>query len=80
MLVAGRVRVDVAERSRPDLMYSACLWCHARLGTNDQVPTFPVGGRLAFDPEREAFVGSEPSPAWLTRKYRPGHWAVPPGV
>ena len=33
-------------------MYSACLWCHARLGTNDQVPTFPVGGRLAFDPER----------------------------
>ena len=33
-------------------MYSACLWCHARLGTNDQIPTFQVGGRVAFDPER----------------------------
>jgi predicted dehydrogenase len=35
---------------------------------------------LAFDPAREAFVEGEPSPAWLTRKYRTGHWAVPPGV
>ena len=30
-------------------MYSTCLYCNARLGTNDMVESFPVGRRLAFD-------------------------------
>jgi hypothetical protein len=30
-------------------MYSACLFCNAHLGENDQLPTFPVGRRVAFD-------------------------------
>lgn len=30
-------------------MYSACLFCNAHLGENDQLPTFPVGCRIAFD-------------------------------
>lgn len=30
-------------------MYSACLFCKAKLGTNDAVEHFPVGRRLAFD-------------------------------
>src|SRR5918992_336935 len=30
-------------------MYSACLFCNANLGENDQLPTFPVGRRIAFD-------------------------------
>jgi hypothetical protein len=30
-------------------MYSACLFCNAQLGENDQLPTFPVGRRIAFD-------------------------------
>lgn len=30
-------------------MYTACLFCHAALGANDYLPTFPVGRRLAFD-------------------------------
>ena len=33
-------------------MYSACLFCHASLGANDVLETFPVGRRLAFDPAR----------------------------
>jgi hypothetical protein len=33
-------------------MYSTCLFCNVALGTNDQIPTFPVGRRLAFDPAR----------------------------
>ena len=33
-------------------MYSTCLFCHARLGANELVEHFPVGRRLAFDPER----------------------------
>ena len=33
-------------------MYSTCLFCNVPLGTNDQIPTFPVGRRLAFDPAR----------------------------
>ena len=32
-------------------MYTACLFCHQDLGTNRQLPTFPVGRRLAFDPK-----------------------------
>lgn len=32
------------------LMYSACLFCHRRLGTNDSIDRFPVGRRVAFDP------------------------------
>ena len=30
-------------------MYSTCLFCNTSLGVNDQIPTFPVGRRLAFD-------------------------------
>lgn len=33
-------------------MYSTCIFCHARLGTNDVVEEFPVGRRLAFDPAK----------------------------
>ncbi|MGI8497866.1 MAG: hypothetical protein ACR2OG_09840 [Gemmatimonadaceae bacterium] len=32
-------------------MYSTCLFCNTQLGSNDAVPTFPVGQRLAFDAE-----------------------------
>jgi hypothetical protein len=30
-------------------MYSTCLFCHGRLGTNEVIERFPVGRRLAFD-------------------------------
>lgn len=30
-------------------MYSSCLFCHADLGRNDAIGSFPVGRRLAFD-------------------------------
>jgi hypothetical protein len=30
-------------------MYATCLYCHAHLGANDVVESFPVGRRLAFD-------------------------------
>jgi hypothetical protein len=33
-------------------MFSTCLFCHSRLGSNDVVEHFPVGTRLAFDSER----------------------------
>ncbi|MGV3710027.1 MAG: hypothetical protein ACO1Q7_14420 [Gemmatimonas sp.] len=33
-------------------MLSSCLFCSAKLGLNDQLPTFPVGRRLAFDPKQ----------------------------
>ncbi|MEJ2679550.1 MAG: hypothetical protein P8174_10810 [Gemmatimonadota bacterium] len=33
-------------------MYSTCIFCHGRLGTNEVVETFPVGRRVAFDPGR----------------------------
>lgn len=33
-------------------MYSTCLFCHAQLGDNEVVETFPVGRRLAFDQVR----------------------------
>ena len=33
-------------------MYSACLFCHVDLGTNDSIETFPLGQRLAFDASR----------------------------
>jgi hypothetical protein len=32
-------------------MYTACLFCHAELGANHRLPTFPVGRRIAFDPK-----------------------------
>ena len=31
------------------LVYSTCLFCHGRLGTNDAIERFAVGRRLAFD-------------------------------
>src|SRR6185437_9504326 len=33
-------------------MFSTCLFCHASLGSNEVIETFPVGRRLAFDAER----------------------------
>ena len=30
-------------------MYSSCLFCNSDLETNQVLPTFPVGSRLAFD-------------------------------
>lgn len=33
-------------------MYSTCLTCHRHLGVNEEIPAFPVGVRLAFDPAR----------------------------
>lgn len=30
-------------------MFSACIFCHSRLGANEAVEHFPVGRRLAFD-------------------------------
>ncbi|HEX6535329.1 MAG TPA: hypothetical protein VF041_12100 [Gemmatimonadaceae bacterium] len=33
-------------------MYATCLFCHAHLGGNEDVPTCLVGRRLAFDPAR----------------------------
>jgi len=33
-------------------MYTTCLFCNESLGTNDVVELFPVGRRLAFDPDK----------------------------
>jgi hypothetical protein len=33
-------------------MYSTCLFCHSKLGANQEVEHFPVGRRLAFDAAR----------------------------
>jgi hypothetical protein len=33
-------------------VYSTCLFCHASLGSNEVIESFPVGRRLAFDAER----------------------------
>ena len=33
-------------------MYTSCLFCHSDLGANHQLPTFPVGRRLAYDPKK----------------------------
>jgi hypothetical protein len=33
-------------------LYTSCLFCHADLGANHFLPTFPVGRRLAFDPKK----------------------------
>lgn len=33
-------------------MYSTCLFCNADLGSNEFLPTFPVGRRIAFDAEK----------------------------
>ena len=30
-------------------MYAHCIYCHADLGNNSVIETFPVGRRLAFD-------------------------------
>ena len=35
---------------------------------------------LEFDPVKEAVTNAPEANAMLTRKYRPGHWAVPKGV
>jgi len=33
-------------------VFSTCIFCHSSLGTNEAIEAFPVGRRLAFDPER----------------------------
>jgi hypothetical protein len=33
-------------------MYSTCLFCNSSLGSNDVLESFPVGRRIAFDPDR----------------------------
>ena len=33
-------------------MYSTCIFCNSRLGANEVVEEFPVGRRLAFDPDK----------------------------
>lgn len=33
-------------------MFSTCLYCHANLGRNEQIESFPIGRRLAFDASR----------------------------
>lgn len=33
-------------------MYSTCLFCNGPLGANEQIASFPVGRRLAYDPAR----------------------------
>ncbi len=33
-------------------MYTTCLFCHIDLGANHFLPTFPVGRRLAYDPNK----------------------------
>ncbi|HKN68374.1 MAG TPA: hypothetical protein VJW73_18945 [Gemmatimonadaceae bacterium] len=33
-------------------MYSSCIFCHSSLGSNEAIDAFPVGRRLAFDPDR----------------------------
>ncbi len=33
-------------------MYSTCLFCHGKLGSNESIEAFPVGRRLAFDQAR----------------------------
>jgi hypothetical protein len=33
-------------------MFTTCLFCHASLGSNASMLTFPIGRRVAFDEER----------------------------
>jgi hypothetical protein len=33
-------------------MYSTCLFCNSSLGENHEIPSIPVGRRLAFDPAK----------------------------
>ncbi len=33
-------------------MYSSCIFCHAALGVNQSIESFPVGRRLAFDAQK----------------------------
>ena len=33
-------------------MYARCLFCHGALGSNEAIPSFPVGRRLAYDAAR----------------------------
>ena len=33
-------------------MYSACIHCHAALGSNESIEAFPTGRRLSFDPAK----------------------------
>jgi hypothetical protein len=50
-------------------VYSTCLFCHGALGTNECIERFPVGRRLAFDPERGRL--------WVVCK-RCGRWNLTP--
>jgi hypothetical protein len=49
-LVRGRIaRPRQVPCSNPRAMYTRCIYCHASLGANTVIETFPVGRRLAFD-------------------------------
>lgn len=50
-------------------MFSTCLICHRNLGANEEIETFPVGKRLAFD----AHTGR----LWAVCK-KCGHWNLSP--
>ena len=39
-------------RYPPPSLFSTCLFCHSSLGANERIRSFPVGRRLAFDPEK----------------------------
>jgi hypothetical protein len=45
----GRLPILHARADRGPSMYSACLFCHADLGENDDLDALRVGRRIAFD-------------------------------
>src|SRR5688500_1795019 len=50
--IRGRdFRRPAASPHRPSV-YATCLFCHAPLGRNETLESFPVGRRLAYDAER----------------------------
>src|SRR6266480_1333401 len=44
-----RSRSGSLDSSLVETMYAHCIYCHADLGNNSVIETFPVGRRLAFD-------------------------------
>lgn len=44
------VRIEVTDLQMT--MYTTCLFCHGDLGSNEVLEDFPVGRRVAFDPEK----------------------------
>src|SRR5574338_977377 len=48
----GRLPASRPRRHIRRWMYSTCIFCHSALEANGSIEHFPVGRRLAFDPER----------------------------